>query len=122
MNRLRAWWASLVALGRTPTAPVAPVHLMGASQIGGKGHAITTTAVTVALTPTLVLAYNGDRRVAVFVNTHATVAVSLGGSGIVSGQGIVLAAGASFVDTDGIAQWYAIAASGTVSVAVTEIV
>lgn len=115
MNSLRAWWASLFA-------PQSSSSLMGASQVGGKGHAITTTAVTVALTPTLVLAYNGDRRVAVFVNTHATVAVSLGGSGVASGQGIVLAAGASFVDTDSIAAFYAIAASGTVSVAVTEIV
>jgi len=115
MNRLRAWWAALFA--STAASP-----LMGASQVGGKGHAITTTAVTVTTSPTLVLAYNGDRRVAVFVNTHATVAVSLGGSGIVSGQGIVLAAGASFVDTDSIAAFYAIAASVTVSVAVTEIV
>ncbi|MCA1668298.1 MAG: hypothetical protein LC793_13065 [Thermomicrobia bacterium] len=112
MNRFRAWWRSI-----TQPTPAAP-HLFGATE--GQGVITNGAVVTVTTTPTLLLAANGIRRMAVLSNTGTTT-VTLGNASVVAGQGIPLAANQSWVDEQSYGAWYGIVASGTSSVAPTEV-
>lgn len=79
------------------------------------------TAVSVTTSAISVLAENKRRGVALIQNVDAAIDIYLGRDNTVtSSNGIRLAAGQTLTDTFSTDAWFAIAASGTVSVRVLE--
>ncbi len=73
------------------------------------------TPVTVTTTPTLVLAANAARSVAVLID-DAGSAVTIGPAGLAYGQGVILGPKDGWQDTDTVDAWYAVTESGTATV------
>ena len=88
--------------------------------IAGKGTK-TFAPVSVTTTATQLLAYNGNRRVALISNNSAA-AIYLGRDNTVTvANGMNLAAGGAITDTDSEDAWWAITASGASDTRVLEI-
>ena len=115
---------------QSATPATAPSGTIVETYDTGSGHrqlvALGASGTTAFTDPTcdttadLILAANTLRKAAIIQNAGA-VDVYLGPSGVTTSSGLLLAAGASLVDSASTSAWYGITSSGTADLRVCEV-